>query len=532
MTQTYDPNQQPRHRVHFAPNEFALYIEHDENLTPRNIIGQIKERHNLFADIIPFDATQFDPDRVVTFNRGERRAEGQLQRFSLVFARVVEPERRDELEFLVLLAHINDKIRDLPYGQGAFRIRQATANWFSGGAPEPDGSGGPGSRPVPPDPATISTLQLNPVELPAELGLETTLAERGACANIFILDTAPCEVDLKRAYRKWVDEPLSNTNAQPDDTPYNRLLDNLIGPNGALGYIYDAPRIEYAGYSHLLELANTFLPDHDYVMSDHGLFVASIINRIAPAARLHLVEVLNPYGVGTLETITRGFERAANFALENTGAVVLVNASLFFEFPPTDTVLLELLAQEDPFWANVYESMADKIPLLIEPFEAVCNLLDQQLTRVIAAAGNDGKETVDGSGQVIQKHPDARYPARYDSVVGVAALNYAGDMAPYSNEADFPVSVGLAAFGGDKVGDLADPNRGVLGLYIGSFPNGAANKQGLARWSGTSFATPVVTGIFAALACGRIAPGDVLGYINSKLGNHRTSSGTTEVTDS
>jgi len=137
MTQAYDPNQQLRHRVHFAPNEFALYIEHDENLTPRNIIGQIKERHNLFADIIPFDAIQFDPDRVVTFNRGERRPEGQLQRFSLAFARVVEPERRDELEFLVLLAHINDKIRDLPYGQGAFRIRQATANWFSGGAPEP-----------------------------------------------------------------------------------------------------------------------------------------------------------------------------------------------------------------------------------------------------------------------------------------------------------------------------------------------------------------------------------------------------------
>jgi hypothetical protein len=44
-----------------------------------------------------------------------------------------------------------------------------------------------------------------------------------------------------------------------------------------------------------------------YRMTDHGLFVAGIIHTIAPQAELHLIEVLNPYGVGDLESITRAY---------------------------------------------------------------------------------------------------------------------------------------------------------------------------------------------------------------------------------
>lgn len=524
----YDPVGQPRHRVHFARAEFGLYIEHSPNMSADEIIGRIRSRE-LFPNS---SEIQFDAERVITFNRDGRAVEGQPQTFSLVFARVNNPAMRDELSLLDFVDSLNQRISDQQLDRGEFRIRQATANWLSAGAPEPDGSGGPGGKPVAPLASGVPGLQILPIELPPELGLTTDPAKRGACTDIFILDTAPCEVDLKRAYRKWVEQPLRNTNPQPDDPQYNHMLDNLIGPNGALGYIYESPQIEYAGYTHLLELANAFLPDHDYVMGDHGLFVASIINRIAPAARLHLVEVLNPYGVGTLESIVRGFARAANFALENTCAVVLVNASLFLEVAPADLLSLETLAKVDPFWQRVRETRAGLITAWVEPFKTVCDFLRRQSAQVLAAAGNDGTEETDATGSKKQIHPVARFPAAFESVVGVAALNYAGDLAPYSNEADIPVSDGLAAIGGDKTGDTTDPNRGVLGLYIGSFPDGTPNKHGLARWSGTSFSTPVITGLFAALACEGITPGDALNHIQSKLNNQSAGASTTEVFDS
>jgi hypothetical protein len=66
---------------------------------------------------------------------------------------------------------------------------------------------------------------------------------------------------------------------------------------------------------------------------------------------------------------------------------------------------------------------------------------------IVAAAGND-------SGK-------AGYPAAFNTVVGVAALDRTGEPAPYSNEADSilgdprPTYAGIATFGGlDGTDDL------------------------------------------------------------------------------
>ena len=87
---------------------------------------------------------------------------------------------------------------------------------------------------------------------------------------------------------------------------------------------------------------------------------------------------------------------------------------------------------------------------------------------VVAAAGNSGL-------------PDVVFPARYSEVVAVAATDADGVVAPFSN------------FG--SAIDLSAPGVAMLGAVPAEL-----NASGTALWSGTSFATPLVSGV-AALLC-------------------------------
>ena len=506
---TMSPGKSPsssRSHIHFARGQFGLYIEHDRALKIDDILENIRKAELFSTE----DRIHLTANRVVSFS-----ALDQGRTLSFVFATSSNPGLQDEFTFLGFLAQLNEKIQARSWPPD-FTLVQALPNWLSGGAPEPDGSGGPGGRPVAPDQASLTEFSPGSIPLPGGMNLNDISLDRcGECVDVFILDTAPCDVDLKRAYTRWVEEPEAAGKAQ------HVLLKQLIGPVGALGHIHGDLRVEYAGFSHLLEVATAFLPDHDYVMSDHGLFVASVVNRFAPAARLHLIEVLNPYGVGTLESITNGFKRAAEFAEQNPGTKVLVNASLFFSVPPSSAALTAL-AGTDEFWQLVLEQHPHLIQASLAPFEVICSLFEPMGAKIIAAAGNDGTGAIDpATGK--EKHPEARFPAAYSSVVGVAALDFLGNDASYSNLADLPVSDGVAVFGGDKVGDSADPAHGILGVYIGSFPDGTPNELGLARWAGTSFSAPIITAAFAALMCGSMSVQQVSTYIHEHAAAFRST---------
>ncbi len=504
-----DPNEPPREHIHFARGQFGLVVRHRSNIAAREIIrrlqasglfrippdANVRQKSNGRASILAGDdqpVAYFSPERVTTFDpsRFDTPAEGNPRAFSLVFADV--PALRDETLLLAYLTQLYPKISEQFKDKAAdfFVEPAATPNWLSCASGETDGSGGPGGRPVPPRGALEEGFQREQGALPDKLDIKKPHGQRGEAVHVFILDTAPCEVDLRRAFRKWV------TGAPRNGNRPNPQLAALIGPNGALRDSLGRLQIDYAGHSHLLEGVNAFLPDHDYVMSDHGLFVASIINALAPAAKLHLIEVLNPYGVGTLESIARGFARAADFILKNPGATVVVNASLFLGVVQKDQAAIDELAKIDPFWARFKEGDIDG---LVAPLREVCAFIHTHVGRVAAAAGNDGRIRTNGDGQVEDFHPAARFPAAYENVVGVAALNLDDSIAIYTNLADLQGDEGIATFGGDKIGEDSDPEKGVLGVYIGSFPDGTPNRFGLARWSGTSFATPRVTAAFVAL---------------------------------
>jgi hypothetical protein len=228
-------------------------------------------------------------------------------------------------------------------------------------------------------------------------------------------------------------------------------------------------------------------------MYDHGLFAAGIVHTIAPRARLHLIEVLNHQGIGTLETIARGLEMLVK---HDQSRPLIVNCSLMVDVP--------LLGQprRDLKW-DLLATDCELMKRMGWPLEWICDELGITSGRVVAAAGNDGE-----AGQ----RPGARYLAAFGSVLGVGALNHDRSPAEYSNFSDTPVRSGIATFGGNAGAGVADPHHGVLGIYTAAFPPSHAgstapptpqpNTNGWARWAGTSFATPVVSGVLAAL-CGQ-----------------------------
>jgi subtilisin family serine protease len=98
---------------------------------------------------------------------------------------------------------------------------------------------------------------------------------------------------------------------------------------------------------------------------------------------------------------------------------------------------------------------------------------------VVAAAGNDGNDI-------------PFWPAAFDWVVSVGSLDADGKLSDFSNHGPW---VDVYAHGRDLV------NAFPTGSYTCHEPphkGEVRNFTGLAQWSGTSFATPVVTGAIAA----------------------------------
>lgn len=439
-----------------VPGEVLVVVRHPGAFTREHVAQRLRV-HPLLSDALLAGAAP-DAERMITLASGAE---------AWTLAALPAPGANNAAALLDHCERLSADALAAPASEVS--IAQFVPNWMAAGAPENVGGGGPGGRPQAISAAELAQLRgVQPAfwqfVLPAGLPLQRPAAERGAGIDIYILDTAPDRAALDGAMARW-------QAAHP-------LVAGLLGPNSPLD-------IAYAGADHLLGQLDYVLPNAHYLMPDHGLFVAGIIHAIAPAARLHLVEVLNPYGVGSLESIARGFALAAQAAARGP---VIVNASLCLDVPQPDRAWLRTLRQDEPFWAG---QPPERLLRTVAPFQQLCDTLHSQQAAVVAAAGNEGRAGY---------HPPARYPAAFDSVLGVGALKAdAATPADYSNLSDAPLRAGVAAFGGEVTAGTADARSGMVGLYTGAFPDGAPNETGWARWAGTSFAAPVVAGALAAL---------------------------------
>jgi hypothetical protein len=233
-------------------------------------------------------------------------------------------------------------------------------------------------------------------------------------------------------------------------------------------------------------LPGLIIDGHDYDMTDHGLFVAGIINSLAPKAELHLYQVLNEHGLGDMRSVARALQQVFNDFQERK---LVVNLSLTMNIPLEKGHLKEDHLSNDAIDIGA-EILKHKTfnERQAQIFESICDLVYTLDSRIIAAAGNESKSKKPRLG--------ALYPAAFDRVLGVGALAYDdGSVSPasYSNLADKPTNDGIATFGGEA------KEKGILGVYVGPFPDGSKNENGFAWWSGTSFATPIISGITAAV---------------------------------
>lgn len=433
-----------------------------------------------------------------------------------------------KLAYLIEL--LDDRRQD--FKDDDIKLTVVSPNWLVSPTSEWGGGGGPGSRPVPYHGSSESA--------PHKFHFPTALEELcdpkeenwGKGVRVAILDTSPSIHELVWAYEKY-------HKVNPDrQRKHHPLIESLLKPGGPL-------KLHPASSDDLFRMRAVHLRDHNYNMTDHGLFVSGIIHTIAPLAEIHLYEVLNSEGVGDLVTIFNALfnivaEQVREY--ERTGSVpsLVVNCSLVLNIPLVDgntssqrtasviqpsnllPIVGHRLTDLDKSFLKKIGKGDDWVERASSAIQAMCDDLYLSQSRVVAAAGNDWVKT-EGAGR-----PRARYLAAFKSVQGVGALsrgpssatlarnsNY--EIAPYSDLSDDPSAVGVVTLGGDS-----GEGNGVLGVYIGEFPPserlsfsecirrcltkllcgkvcGPRNRSDWAWWAGTSFSTPVLTGAIAAV---------------------------------
>lgn len=202
--------------------------------------------------------------------------------------------------------------------------------------------------------------------------------------------------------------------------------------------------------------------NHDpYPIDDngHGTHVAGLaagtIGGVAPKARILPVKVLSASGSGDLATITAG----VLYAIDNGAHIV----NLSLGGPAAGVV------------GPALENMIKNVQIA----------RDRNIT-IVAAAGN-GNE--DGVGDCNEDYPVWPATIESENLIAVGEVNAYDQLTRYSNFS--PVSVHVAAPGGEG-------NAGLLSTVPPNCTTVCSNQHAVYdRMSGTSMATPVVSGIVA-----------------------------------
>lgn len=477
---------------YFQPHELAFVVTHQGQPQPTDaqIDGLLRaSREALRTETLPQKISSFNFPATPSDCYDSRLQDGARKpavtpqvEFSLIFAKATGTPG-DQIEFFKLLVEVDKQLQGQPVP--GLTVKAVSPNWFTSGTYHGSVTGGPASWPVP--------YRGAPLRAPFPFHLlrddhPVKLIGQAEGVDVAILDTAYTQAELEAAYTQWHDQ--------------HPLINSLLrgGP-------LEPPKLVPAG---------TFLApplgasEHDYKMNDHGLFAAGIVHTLAPCAKIHLYQVLDEYGVGNINSVAWGFDQVVQHIRNASGRLVVVNCSFVLDLPLQHKHCYTYLREDKECFLDPYTQFDQELEWLILSYardpawlqrqismlEMPCNLIYTLNSRVIAAAGNDWRPERGGP------RPRARYPASFDSVQGVGALPKAPRRSPdgrrksasYSNLADKPTKIGVTTLGGEE-----GESQGVLGLYLGEFPGGEANRTRWAWWAGTSFATPIVSGVTAAM---------------------------------
>ena len=248
------------------------------------------------------------------------------------------------------------------------------------------------------------------------------------------------------------------------------LNDNFDSANlGYDFYYYDYDPMDV--YGHGTHVAGTACAeDNDNGNVDPKLGVVGV----APECNLYSLRVLNENGVGYWSDIIAAVEwsTGALMQIEN----VFIGEILTVQGTKMDVINLSLGQARDP---------GSAVKQAFDNAEA-------QGVVIVAAAGNSG--TVNGKGN------NVIYPAKYDSVIAVAATDSNNNRASFSSTGD---TVEIAAPGvsvystwNDNAG-YYDPQPTCTGILLDINGDGQPDGECYKYGSGTSMASPHVAGVAA-----------------------------------
>ena len=340
----------------------------------------------------------------------------------------------------------------------------------------------------------------------------------GKGVSVFVLDTLPPPEQIYQA-----DEDCMGRNILLHDVAQNVTLSYRVLSDSLDDPLENAPM---TGWDINGERVN-------FPMEDHGVFIAGIIRDLAPGSNVECIRILNDYGVGNIAMLVDALSHIQNRLLLTNpetgkpgdlhGKPVVVNMSLTAT-PPEET--LAELGYTD-------QSMAPARLALLQPMQA----LAKQGVVFTASAGN-GSGPNNQYTEPAQQRVGPRFPAAFayglpgiDSkeplaaMIPVGATNKEGEAASYSN---YPGDLGIGTYGGElPQADDAKPNGvtgtqakgpvdAVRGVYTAAYYPALAKTDPLptlspapilyplkpsssswAYWSGTSFATPIISALAA-----------------------------------
>jgi subtilisin family serine protease len=194
-------------------------------------------------------------------------------------------------------------------------------------------------------------------------------------------------------------------------------------------------------------------------VAGHGSFIAGVIKAIEPQALVRNIKLVGPCGDVDERTLA---DRIRSLATDEEPHPHVLNLSIA---------------------GYGADRMAD--------LDFAIGELRERGTVVVAAAGND-------------RTCRPTYPAAIDGVIGVGAVDRDGRPAPFTNFGDWVVA---CAHGVDVTSTFFEwdgEDVDAAGRDVDDFP-------GLAVWSGTSFAAPVVAGLIARELVAARLQGDQLG---------------------
>jgi subtilisin family serine protease len=219
-------------------------------------------------------------------------------------------------------------------------------------------------------------------------------------------------------------------------------------------------------------------------ISNHGLFVAGLVHAVAPHSEIHLIRVLEDDGCGDLFAIGSAIDSFIEETLDEKGTLkdTVINLSLGVHQPPNPETF--------------------GLPKEVVSLQHTIQRAIEHGAVVVAAAGNDSYITP-------TKAISMEIPANDPPVIGVAASNTERKRGCFSNEGDIaaPGGDGINLPGGDEENSCEVPGKNpdsdayvcqeepgfcLISLVDKPYP-------GYAYWVGTSFSTPLVSGLAALM---------------------------------